>query len=91
MYVCVWLMAEIHVHITNNSKKATGGELLFIECSLVPGGRGALTITGKLGEVGGVVLGGGGWVVESGGLTDGVIMHCLTHTTHTQHHEHTTE
>lgn len=38
-------------HQTTTTSQATGGELLFIECSLVPGGRGALTITGKLGEV----------------------------------------
>jgi hypothetical protein len=31
--------------------KPSGGELLFIECSTVPSGRGQLTITGKLGEV----------------------------------------
>lgn len=37
---------------THPWQQTTGGELLFIECSLVQGGRGTLTITGKLGEVG---------------------------------------
>ncbi|EKU23485.1 atp-dependent protease la, partial [Nannochloropsis gaditana CCMP526] len=37
--------------VTGLAWKTTGGELLFIECSLVQGGRGTLTITGKLGEV----------------------------------------